>query len=253
MELDDSNFAKAALKEQISLNLTWYSNIKNIVTKFDNVGPSQFEVNTSSNLNALLMSTLCSSSNIRTNLQAVFIRSWKTCISSYSKLEFYHSIKDEFHWEPYLDTVSTFKVRRSTARVRCSAHKLNIEVGRYNHTDRTDRICDFCVNTNQEANVESEDHLLNFCPLGNTTRNVYQTATQDVLICNGNPTSIGNFQMAKTYPSNIANNGNQMLVRSKIIKLACNAIHHLYTGTLKYKNEVTLPADDNPTNADHGT
>ena len=60
INLDDATFVKAALNEQIRLDLTWYSGIKGIITSFNNINPRDYEFSTSPTHNALMMSDLCS-------------------------------------------------------------------------------------------------------------------------------------------------------------------------------------------------
>ena len=139
-----TNFTRAALTEQINLGLSWYSGIKGIITCFDELNPSEYKISSSETTNATALSDLCSVSTINKNMQHLFLNSWRTNINNSSKLKFYNSIKSNFQWEDYLSCVPSFNERRSTARIRCSSHKLNVEAGRYNNTAISERICNFC-------------------------------------------------------------------------------------------------------------
>ena len=63
--------------------------------------------------------------------------------------------------EPYLLKVDNPRHRRALSRLRCSAHSLAIEEGRYKNIERHCRKCKFC---NLNA-IESEYHFLLVCPL----------------------------------------------------------------------------------------
>jgi hypothetical protein len=77
-----------------------------------------------------------------------------------NKLRTYCTFKKEFNYEKYLDFQSNFDKRRSITKLRISAHRLEIEAGRYKNIDKRDRICTNC-NLNE---VEDEEHLLMTCP-----------------------------------------------------------------------------------------
>ena len=55
------------------------------------------------------------------------------------KLTTYFKLKQNFSFERYLSYTKHFEYRRSMCKLRISAHKLNIEVGRYNKTPRNER------------------------------------------------------------------------------------------------------------------
>ena len=68
-----------------------------------------------------------------TKFKKVFIDQWKMAISREcsntgitNKLRFYFRFKTVFEFEPYLDYVNNFHVRKTTAKFRCSDHKLKI-------------------------------------------------------------------------------------------------------------------------------
>ena len=85
-------------------------------------------------------------------------------------------MKTTFSWESYLDHAWTFNDRRSTARIRCSSHKLNCETGRYKNIPKHERTCDHCTNIGvQLPDIENERHLLSKCPLGKSVRDNFET------------------------------------------------------------------------------
>ena len=68
------------------------------------------------------------------------------------------------------DYANSFKDRRSTTRIRCSSHKLDIEAGRYANIPLERRKCQFCESHEIADVLEDEDHALHVCPIGNHVR-----------------------------------------------------------------------------------
>ena len=64
--------------------------------------------------------------------------------SEISRLEFYKKVKRNFEFEEYLN-ISSYKKRRSIAKLRCSDHELEIEKGRHNKIPREERLCQLCL------------------------------------------------------------------------------------------------------------
>ena len=56
--------------------------------------------------------------------------------------------------------------RKYLSKFRLSAHSLNIEKGRYNNTNRRDRICTLC----NSSDIEDEFHFILKCPIYNDLR-----------------------------------------------------------------------------------
>ncbi|WP_215897649.1 hypothetical protein, partial [Acinetobacter baumannii] len=69
-----------------------------------------------------------------------------------NKLRTYRQYKTLLQPEKYLVTVSSFKYRKSLAKLRCSNHTLEIEKGRHRNILEHERICLFCL--------ESENYLV---------------------------------------------------------------------------------------------
>ena len=76
---------------------------------------------------------------------------------AYSK--YYTKFKDSFCYEDYLDKCLNDKHRKSFTRLRISSHSLEIETGRYNGVERSNRLCKLC----DQNLVESEYHFLLCC------------------------------------------------------------------------------------------
>ena len=67
-------------------------------------------------------------------------------------------LKNNFRLEKYLILLKP-EYRKPLCRLRVSAHRLFIELGRYNNTPRSERICKNCT-LNQ---IEDEEHFLIHC------------------------------------------------------------------------------------------
>ena len=77
-----------------------------------------------------------------------------------SKLTTYNQIKGSFTTEKYLSSVKNTKHRTALTRLRCSAHRLLIEEGRFRNIERSERLCNKC---NMQA-IENEYHFVMACP-----------------------------------------------------------------------------------------
>ena len=243
INLPDSNFTKAAITEQIQLNLPWFENIKKVIDRFGALNPKDYKVSSNPITNAIFLSDLCSPATVTESIKDLFFQIWSAGLVSSSKLDFYRSIKVSFDWEHYLDNSHNFKERRSTSRIRCSSHKLHIETGRYTNTTRSDRLCNFCHTMHGLSNIESEDHILNHCPNGSTIRQNYLVSLHDIFKSSQmNLDHAPTFNMASTYPNDLsaAKTKDDADTRSRIIKLTCKTIHRLYDHTINYNDELEL-------------
>lgn len=72
------------------------------------------------------------------------MQDWYSVLNTSSKLGTYGNIKTSFNFEKYLDIVSIDKYRHALCRLRCSAHKLAIEEGRFKNIIRVNRKCNLC-------------------------------------------------------------------------------------------------------------
>lgn len=86
---------------------------------------------------------------------------------SSGKLCTYIKFKSNFGLENYLTMMKSFEQRRRLTRFRISAHRLLIELGRYQGTLRQDRICVRCTS----GQVEDEKHFLLSCDKFREDRN----------------------------------------------------------------------------------
>ena len=87
------------------------------------------------------------------------------------KLRTYFKIKTNFGYENYLSIIKHFEQRRKLSKLRISAHKLQIEIGRYQSTLRENRICCRCTS----GQVEDEIYYLLHCTYHANHREIFTT------------------------------------------------------------------------------
>ena len=102
-------------------------------------------------------------------MKASYEKYWKQIImnngSDDGKLSLYRKIKQGFNMEGYLNDVKTQKFRRALTALRISAHRLEIETGRYSksYVPRKDRLCSLCLQRQAKC-VGDEFHAVMECP-----------------------------------------------------------------------------------------
>ena len=108
---------------------------------------------------------------VRKHFERQLLEKLKEHITDDKKLHLYASFKSNFKFEPYLDLLPDFKIRSTLAKLRVSAHNLQIEAGRFhkNKTPREERFCLYCKKSNS-FQVETEVHFLLSCPLYESER-----------------------------------------------------------------------------------
>ena len=158
LESTENELLSAAFHEQIMLGLPWYTNISNILTKYN------FPHSSSSKSKL--------STQISHNMREEFVDTWKSAKASSPKLEFYNQIKHEFEPETYLGVVKFPDARKSLTRFRISCHNLYIERGRYETplVPREHRWCTFCFFSKGLKPIEDEIHVLTDCLLYSSVR-----------------------------------------------------------------------------------
>ena len=101
-----------------------------------------------------------------------YIEHWKKMVGNRNddsgKLHLYRKIKNNYIAEPYLSQIKKNKFRRSMTALRISAHKLEIETGRYTGKKgvfvvREERYCTLCQRDGIEV-AGDENHALLECP-----------------------------------------------------------------------------------------
>ena len=159
---------KAAILEDKELPKTksWIKKVENILDLF------KFKINKTK------MSTYTSLSpgfidNVIKVIKEHYVEQWKRKLgdtdSEDGKLSMYRKVKSDFAIEPYLTQIKKFKDRRSLTAIRISAHKLEIETGRYiqdsnrEPVHRKNRYCMLCKEKGHTL-LGDELHALRECP-----------------------------------------------------------------------------------------
>ena len=160
----------------------WLSTV-NYLLKFLNLGNYFHNPNLISTEKFTLM---CSN-----KLKQKLTEQWRNKISETSgkngqanKLRFYKLFKNSLTFEPYLNHINDFKLRKIITKFRCSDHTLEIERGRHRKLKVEDRVCKLC-----NSDVETEKHFLQDCPCYTTIRrqyfgNMHPNYYLEVLKCN---------------------------------------------------------------------
>ena len=98
-----------------------------------------------------------------------FLQTFYSSVESTSKLEVLKKLDKQFKLEKYITSVDIDKHSVALPRLRCSAHKLMVEEGRYRGNERNTRKCSLCsMNV-----VEDEYHFLLICPAYTDLRKSY--------------------------------------------------------------------------------
>ena len=94
-------------------------------------------------------------------IKDVSLQKWLSDIESLPKLDSYRIFKSNLEFEKYFDIVVNERDRICLTRLRCSAHRLLIEEGRFRNIPRNERICTRC----NMGVIENEYHFLLICSL----------------------------------------------------------------------------------------
>ena len=106
---------------------------------------------------------------LRVKLKQKFINEWRERVygrgknQGEGKLSTYRVLKSAFQYEGYLHDIICNRDRSALCRLRISAHRLQIEQGRYNKTPREERYCPHCSKSGNFC-IESEMHCVVECP-----------------------------------------------------------------------------------------
>jgi hypothetical protein len=194
--LNGSSLVSLAFKEQQNLQLAWYSGIEpvlrldpcystdqatlfkaqlhrhasNIPQKENFLIHNGFAKKLPAQTLKPLISKHFSAYTIMKRIKTIFKESWTQHKTSSPKLCFYNSVKQVFSKELYLDRVNNYYDRANITRLRISAHRLEIELGRRKNIERSMRHCKWCkINTGINV-TECEDHFLYNCKLTSVQR-----------------------------------------------------------------------------------
>ena len=160
--VEDRPLLKAAIKEDALLckSKSWAKKLKNILQLFNCPAIAASGINECINY-------------MKKKMKDEYSKYWYDLINKNKndggKLELYCKIKQNFAMEPYLKQIKEFKLRRAMTAFRISAHKLEIETGRYikckqngQYVPRDERICAICEE-NDVILKGDEEHALTSC------------------------------------------------------------------------------------------
>jgi hypothetical protein len=102
-------------------------------------------------------------------IRDVFIQNWYGELNLSTRADSYRLFSD-FGLKNYLNTIKICKLRYALCRFRVSAHRLNIETGRWHKPDPIPRNERKCFNCNC---IEDEYHFLLECPIYSSLRKKY--------------------------------------------------------------------------------
>ena len=143
--------------QAVSKNLPWISNIRNLLQQN---GLICLYLDTHEDKRPFIHKKLLQ------RLSDQFHQNSFTVLKDHqSKLRTYGLLKTEIGTENYLQQITDFKVRKCYTKFRLSDHTLNIEQGRHNGIEKSERFCPFCTNQ-----VETEIHFLIQCQAYNSPR-----------------------------------------------------------------------------------
>jgi hypothetical protein len=143
--------------------INWVTHIQNIIcsTGFGHVWLNQ----TVGDVNSFI-------SNFKQRLNDMKVQEWCSKLQNCEKLRTYANFKSLLEKEKYLDCIKWSRHRISLTRFRCSAHNLQIELGRRQNLLVENRICNHCLKQNINI-VENEYHMLLICSKYNLLRSKY--------------------------------------------------------------------------------
>lgn len=160
LSMPDSRYPKACYKMLLSLEQagrnTWASSVKQMLLKygFNDVWEAQDVENPTSFLRELV-----------TKIEETHDVEWGNLIAQSSKLSLYRELKvNGILRESYLYNVNLKPYRACLTKLRCSAHKLQIEKGRHSGQLMADRVCQLCTELRNVYVLEDEYHFTMCCP-----------------------------------------------------------------------------------------
>lgn len=159
----DRPLLNAAIKEDAALctSKSWIKKLENVLRLFKSPTINNAGIN-----KCMLY--------MKKKMKEEYINYWTKFIKKSDndggKLDLYSKLKQNFAMEPYLQHIKQFKLRRAMTVFRISAHKLEIETGRYvkskakgRYVPRDERICALCQENNDFVRGD-EEHALTTCP-----------------------------------------------------------------------------------------
>ena len=153
--------AAAEEDRQLPVRYSWYGSLQKILKIFNG------QINPTTNYEKLI-------TTVTSSFKRKYVESWQMSLKCKKnddpdggKLYLYRRIKTNFQMEPYLSHCKKRKYRQALSAIRFSAHRLEIETGRYvqkgNHICREERFCRLCEKDGIKA-IGDEEHAMLVCP-----------------------------------------------------------------------------------------
>ena len=139
---------------------TWFMHIK---TCLNNLGFSYL-----TNFNVSLRPVL---GIVKQRVHDQILQEQNASVMNSSKLSFYRNFCLNNKRAHYVDKLESLHDRSFLAKIRWSAHDLEIEKGRYIETNKNDRLCKIC----QNSDIENEKHFILHCPKYEAQRKIFLT------------------------------------------------------------------------------
>lgn len=159
LQMDDTRYPKACYRMLYNLDsagrISWVTHVKHLLFKYG-FGYVWIAQEVGNDLN--FVSMFCQ------RLKDCAFQEWKSAISSSAKLEFYSQFKSNLDIEKYLLDIKIDQYKVALLKLRISCHKLRIETGRFDGTERNERYCLYCQKYGHFI-VENELHFILYCPL----------------------------------------------------------------------------------------
>ena len=88
---------------------------------------------------------------------------WLETVNTAPRCSTYKYFKTMLNPEKYFNMDLSYTQRKQFAKLRCSSHKFNIELGRHIGTRREDRLCYFCLQNRNIICIEDKFHAFFQC------------------------------------------------------------------------------------------
>ena len=169
---DDTSLLYHTFIEQKNLKLKWYQTFCKVDKAF------------SSMVSKTLQETPTPLRTLQSGISNMFTAIWKGALEKSQKLTFLTDIKTKWGQEHYIRCLS-FSLRNNITRLRISAHRLPIEIGRYSKPPipRDQRFCPYCYvkNTDRPEILGNECHFLFDCLCNSTAKSKTNTNVLSLL------------------------------------------------------------------------
>jgi hypothetical protein len=174
---DSQTLVRHAFADQKTMKLSWYSNLTKAQSKTETLTGKQA---------ANPLAT-------RLAMRSLLLTQWDHERNQNRKLGFYNTIKTSLMCESYLSANLSHRQSKRVAQIRTSAHRFNIETGRYATKQSTilSRVCQPCCDMESigylaelplfEPIYEDELHVLQICPLYEDLRSSMSRHARDLL------------------------------------------------------------------------